>query len=133
MSLLGKLRLFVAKNLSLSVNKLSDLERKIMEKQFYIDREIDFILKGWLQYPDNADCFTIEGDNITLHKIAEAIKTFVPRANDIDRISLYMLAEMVGSDMSSLAYIGALPYNTTKVIVTGDGLWVSPFYQKLKD
>ena len=132
MSLLGKLRLLVAKYLSVSVVRLTDLERKVLERQFYIDKEIDFVLKGWIKFPENWDCFQIKGDNIKLHMIAEAIKKFVPRANNIDVISLYKLAEMVGSDMSSQAYIGELAYNTVEVIVNPPGEWVSPFYQRLK-
>lgn len=136
MSLLGKLRLLVAKFFGVTVNKLTEIQEKVLEKAWAIDKEIDFILKGWIKFPPSDDHFTIvntEGKatqhNIVIQNIIDAILMFVPRANDIDRISLTMLAVMVGSDMSSNAYIGKVPYDVRVEVI--DGEWVSPFYQRL--
>lgn len=135
MSLLGKLRLLVAKFFGVTVNTLTEIQEKVLERAFFIDKEIDFILKGWIKFPPSDDHFTIvntEGqvaNKIVIQDIIDAILMFVPRANDIDRISLTMLAVMVGSDMSSSAYIGKIPYDVRVEVI--DGEWVSPFYQRL--
>ena len=136
MSLLGKLRLTIAKFFGVTVTKLTDIQEKVLEKAWAIDKEIDFILKGWIKFPPSDDHFTIvnaEGQaslhNIVIQEIIDAILMFVPRANDIDRISLTMLAVMVGSDMSSSAYIAKVPYDVRVEVI--DGEWVSPFYQRL--
>lgn len=136
MSLLGKLRLLVAKFFGVTVNKLTEIQEKVLERAFFIDKEIDFILKGWIKFPPSDDHFTIvntEGQatqhNIVIQNIIDAILMFVPRANDIDRISLTMLAVMIGSDVSSTAYIGKIPYDVRVEVI--DGEWVSPFYQRL--
>ena len=135
MSLLGKLRLLVAKFFGVSVNKLTEIQEKVLERAFFIDKEIDFILKGWIKFPPSDDHFTIvntEGkvaNKIVIQDIIDAILMFVPRANNIDRISLTMLAVMIGSDMSSAAYIGKIPYDIRVEVI--DGEWVSPFYQRL--
>ena len=136
MSLLGKLRLLVAKFFGVTVNKLTEIQEKVLERAFFIDKEIDFILKGWIKFPPSDDHFTIvntEGKatlhNIVIQEIIDAIRMFVPRANNIDRISLTMLAVMIGSDMSSAAYIGKIPYDVRVEVI--DGEWVSPFYQRL--
>ena len=135
MSLLGKLRLIVAKFFGVTVNKLTEIQEKVLERAFFIDKEIDFILKGWIKFPPSDDHFTIvntEGkvaNGIVIQDIIDAILMFVPRANNIDRISLTMLAVMIGSDMSSAAYIGKIPYDVRVEVI--DGEWVSPFYQRL--
>lgn len=135
MSLLGKLRLIVAKFFGVTVNKLTEIQEKVLERAFFIDKEIDFILKGWIKFPPSDDHFTIvntEGkvaNGIVIQEIIDAILMFVPRANNIDRISLTMLAVMIGSDMSSAAYIGKIPYDVRVEVI--DGEWVSPFYQRL--
>lgn len=135
MSLLGKLRLIVAKFFGVTVNKLTEIQEKVLERAFFIDKEIDFILKGWIKFPPSDDHFTIvntEGkvaNGIVIQEIIDAILMFVPRANNIDRISLTMLAVMIGSDMSSAAYIGKIPYDIRVEVI--DGEWVSPFYQRL--
>ena len=135
MSLLGKLRLYVAKFFGVSVNKLTEIQEKVLERAFFIDKEIDFILKGWIKFPPSDDHFTIvntEGkvaNQIVIQDIIDAILMFVPRANNIDRISLTMLAVMIGSDMSSSAYIGKIPYDVRVEVINGE--WVSPFYQRL--
>lgn len=138
MSLLGKLRLMVAQFFGVTVTKLTDIQEKVLEKAWAIDKEIDFILKGWIKFPPSDDHFTIvnvEGQatqhNIVIQNIIDAILMFVPRANNIDRISLTMLAVMIGGDMSSSAYIGKIPYDVRVEVI--DGEWVSPFYQRLND
>jgi hypothetical protein len=118
-----------------TVNNLTEIQEKVLERAFFIDKEIDFILKGWIKFPPSDDHFTIvntEGhvsNKIVIHDIIDAILMFVPRANDIDRISLTMLAIMVGADVSSRAYIGKIPYDVEVNVI--DGEWVSPFYQRL--
>jgi hypothetical protein len=135
MSRLGKLRLIVAKFFGVTVTSLTDIQEKVLDKARLIDKEIDFILKGWIIYPPSDDHFTIVDRNghvsnkIVIHDIIDAILMFVPRAHDIDRISLTMLAIMVGADMSSSAYIGKIPYDVEVNVM--DGEWVSPFYQGL--
>ena len=135
MSRLGKLRLIVAKFFGVTVTGLTDIQEKVLDKARLIDKEIDFILKGWIKFPPSDDHFTIvntEGqlaNNIVIQDIIDAILMFVPRANNIDRISLTMLAIMVGGDMSSSAYIGMIPYDVEVNVI--DGEWVSPFYQGL--
>lgn len=135
MSRLGKLRLIVAKFFGVTVTGLTDIQEKVLDKARLIDKEIDFILKGWIKFPPSDDHFTIvntEGqlaNNIVIQDIIDAILMFVPRANNIDRISLTMLAVMVGADMSSSAYIGKIPYDVEVDVI--DGEWVSPFYQGL--
>ena len=59
MSLLGKLRLIVAKFFGVTVNKLTEIQEKVLERAFFIDKEIDFILKGWIKFPPSDDHFTI--------------------------------------------------------------------------
>ena len=135
MSRLGKLRLIVAEFFGVTVTGLTDIQEKVKDKARLIDKEIDFILKGWIKFPPSDDHFTIvntEGqlaNNIVIQDIIDAILMFVPRANNIDRISLTMLAVMVGADMSSSAYIGKIPYDVEVDVI--DGEWVSPFYQGL--
>ena len=135
MSRLGKLRLIVAEFFGVTVTGLTDIQEKVLDKARLIDKEIDFILKGWIKFPPSDDHFTIvntEGqlaNNIVIQDIIDAILMFVPRANNIDRISLTMLAVMVGADMSSSAYIGKIPYDVEVDVI--DGEWVSPFYQGL--
>lgn len=138
MSRLGKLRLIVAKFFGVTVIGLTDIQEKVLDKARLIDREIEFILKGWVIYPPSDDHFTIvdkEGRfdklkyKIVIQDIIDAILMFVPRAHDIDRISLTMLAIMVGGDLSSSAYIGMIPYDVEVNVI--DGEWVSPFYQGL--
>ncbi len=130
MTLFGKLQLIVAKFFGLSVTPLTDLQKKVLEKAWAIDKEIDFVLKGWIKFPPSDDSFQmLPGGPSLVGEIIDAILMFVPRANDIDRISLHILAVMVGTDMSSAGYVGGLPFTTEVKVV--DGEWVSPFYQRL--
>jgi len=140
MSRLGKLRLIVAEFFGVTVTGLTDIQEKVKDKARLIDKEIDFILKGWIKFPPSDDHFTIVDKEelrpsneminmFVIQDILDAILMFVPRANDIDRISLTMLAIMVGGDMSSSAYIGMIPYDVEVNVI--DGEWVSPFYQGL--
>ncbi len=132
MSILGKLRLIVAKFFGVTVIGLTDIQEKVLDKARLIDKEIDFILKGWIVYPPSDDHFTIVdkqghvANGIVIQDILDAILMFVPRAHDIDRISLTILAIMVGGDMSSSAYIGKIAYDVEVNVI--DGEWVSPFY-----
>lgn len=112
---------------------LTSNDRKQLKKHAdLLAKEAKFIQDGWINLPET-NAFTVKTDAKFFRAMLEVIDAVPEVFNQLSASEAFMLANMVLTDWSSMLafrfvrrFSYSQPFN-----LYHDGLWISPWYQKL--